>query len=86
MCENVNLLKDELKSLTDYVENLDIFWDGDANEAYKVRIYAQLYKMNETLNEFTEVCKETEGAIRAYQETEKVVGQLIAGFSGKRRL
>lgn len=77
---HLNSLGKEINSLTEYVENLDIFWDGDANNAYKIRVYSDIDKMNACIENTYELMKMCDEAVANYQETEKVVMQMIGGF------
>lgn len=81
----INEVAGNLGKLTGYVENLDIFWDGDASEAFKNRVFSDIIKMQEVLERFTGLMKLCDEALLAYQDTEKVIQQLIGGYKYERQ-
>lgn len=80
LSEQIQITMSSIEKLSGYIENLDIFWDGDANCAYKIRVYADIEMMISVLSEFIDLLKLCDSALFSYQETEKVVQQLIGGF------
>lgn len=78
--EHINLLTKELSKLAVYVENLDIFWDGDANNAYKIRVFRDINRLSESMAEVVELMELCDSALKSYQDTEKVISQMIGGF------
>lgn len=80
MSEEIQTVMKNIKTLSEYIDNLDIFWDGDASCAYKIKVYADIDAMTNILEEFTTLMKLCDTALCSYQETEKVVQQLIGGF------
>lgn len=78
--QGINEVTGNLENLTGYVENLDIFWDGDASEMFKKRVYSDIDQMKEVLERFTGLMKLCDEALLAYQDTEKVIQQLIGGY------
>lgn len=78
--DHINAFSEEIRKLTEYAENLDIFWDGDANDAYKIRLYGDIGWMMSTVSKVTELMEMCDKALTSYQETEKVIQQMIGGF------
>ena len=73
-------LSQEISGLAEYVRNLDIFWNGDANNAYRIKVFGDIARMGECIEEVIELVTLCDEAVKAYQETEKVIAQMIGGF------
>lgn len=78
--EGINMTVNKLEELSEYIKNLDIFWDGDASEAYKIRVYCDIEALMETVREFAKLMELCDEALIMYQDNEKVIKQLIGGF------
>ncbi len=63
----------EVADLAGYVENLDIFWDGEANAAYINRISADLTEIGVMMLSVRNVVKTARLALDLYISNEKAV-------------
>ena len=66
-------LADEICALSRFVQELDIFWDGDVSDGYKLRISKDLVKMGEILHNISSLTKILRPVMDVYMENEKEV-------------
>ena len=78
-------LSTEVERIAGYTENMDIFWDGDANSAYMSAVSADLVEMGAVLLRIRRTVKAADNAFAAYMENEKKVSAVIADFWKRNR-
>lgn len=66
-------LADEICAISRYVQELDIFWDGDVSDGYKLRISKDLVEMGEILHRISSLVKTMRPVLDVYMENEKEV-------------
>lgn len=80
LCDECIKIKENLDKLIDTTENLDIFWDGDASTVFIVDINEDIAVMETLLYKIETNIKIISETIKGYQETEKIVNQIIGGM------
>lgn len=80
LCDECIKIKENLDKLIDTTENLDIFWDGDASTVFIVDINEDIAVMETLLYKIETNIKIITETIKGYQETEKIVNQIIGGM------
>jgi len=73
-------LEKNISEITDATENLDIFWDGDANNAFILAINEDLAIIGAILLKIRKCIVILNTAYREYQETEKVINSIVGGI------
>lgn len=73
-------VEENVREITEVTENLDIFWDGDANGAFVMAINEDIAFIEAVI-----ICLRTNirllnMAYKEYQETEKVINKIIGGL------
>ena len=66
-------LADEICALSRFVQDLDIFWDGDVSDGYKLGISKDLVKMGEILHGVSSLVKTMRPVLDIYMKNEKEV-------------
>lgn len=69
-----------IQTIVEVMEDIDIFWDGDSNEHYKLRFQEDIAFMETVILAIRCVIKQLIEIIQSYQETEKIVEQIIGGI------
>lgn len=76
-CRQVEII---IYDLAEVAADLDIFWSGEANDAYITRVNRDLIMANTTVTEVIEIVRSLAKALEEYQENEKVVNRLAGGM------
>ncbi|MBO4266367.1 MAG: hypothetical protein J5910_04180 [Lachnospiraceae bacterium] len=66
-------LADEICAISRYVQELDIFWDGDVSDGYMIRISKDLVEMGKILHGISDLAKTMRPVLDVYMENEKEV-------------
>ena len=66
-------LSAQICRISEYVQNLDIFWDGDANDAYKLKISEDLVTMGTDARRACNTVKIMRSVLDIYMRNEKEV-------------
>jgi len=66
-----------ISNLDEYVENLDIFWDGDANSAYITRVSRDLTEAAAITIRLRSAIKCIKTAVELYAANEKEVNRIM---------
>ena len=66
-------LSDEICGISRYVQELDIFWDGDVSDGYKLAISRDLVVMGNILGSISSLTKTLRPVLDVYMENEKEV-------------
>ncbi len=66
-------LSDEICGISRYVQELDIFWDGDVSDGYKLAISRDLVVMGNILGGISSLVKTLRPVLDVYMENEKEV-------------
>lgn len=71
----------EIKRLADVTETLDIFWDGESNVEFIMNINEDIVYMEAVICNTRNMIKLLLESVEAYQDTEKVINQMIGGLT-----
>lgn len=70
-------LGNEMERIAEITQNMDIFWDGDANAAYVQKISEDLVKMGIIVMHIKETAGITRRALAVYMRSEAEVSRII---------
>lgn len=70
-----------IRSLTDAVQNLDIFWNGDANTMFITNLNEDIACIEVFLAKVRQFVRDGMDALEQYQENEKVIEQIVTGIN-----
>ena len=73
-------LEEIIRKIAEDTENLDIFWDGDANGAFVMAINDDLAFIESVLMKIRECIRGLNSVYKEYQENEKVVQRIVEGM------
>lgn len=74
------LVEEDVSRVCDITQELDIFWDGDANAQFITAINENLIFMETVIINVRTVISDLIKIIEEYQDTEKVVSQIVGGI------
>lgn len=77
-------LRQEITDIGSITKDLDIFWDGDANSAYNVKVAGDLIEMGAVVMKIRDTIRCADRIFDLYMANEKEVAGMIAAF-GKHR-
>jgi len=80
LCSEYAKIKNNIDKLMEVTEDMDIFWDGDANTVFIVHMNEDIAIMETLLYKMETNIRIIMETIRGYQETEKIVNQIIGGL------
>lgn len=75
--ELLSITIDYMGELNDVVKDLDIFWEGEANDEFITAIGEDIAKASVLLDRLRQIIRLIVTAFDEYQETEKVISQMI---------
>lgn len=73
-------VENNVREITDATENLDIFWDGDANGAFVMAINEDIAYIEAVLMKIRKYIDLLNTAYKEYQEAEKVINIIVGGM------
>lgn len=73
-------LMDEIVRISDVMENIDIFWDGEANTEFKLSLNEDFVVMQALCLHIKLSAKLIKDAVMAYVETERLIETIIGGL------
>lgn len=77
LAKHIDTVEGNIKDLNDVTKDLNIFWDGEANNEFVVAIGEDVAKTVVLLGVIRQTIKLIIMAINEYQTTEKVIKQII---------
>ena len=77
LAKHIDMVEGNIKDLNDVTKDLNIFWDGEANNEFVVAIGEDVAKTVVLLGVIRQTIKLIIMAINEYQTTEKVIKQII---------
>ena len=80
LSELVAATGEEIGKIAEYTANLDIFWDGDANSAYILRISEDLIDIDVIMMRIRETVHAAVSAFDMYQENERRISRMIGEY------
>ena len=80
ICKELN---EETGRIARIYADLDIFWDGDANTAYSVRIADDLTRMGTVMLKLRQTVKAACSVMEIYMKTEREIKRLSDDFFGR---
>lgn len=78
--EKCLMVERNISKVCDITQELDIFWDGDANAQFVTVINENLIFMESVIINIRTVISDLIRIIEEYQDTEKVVSQIVGGI------
>lgn len=73
-------LNDEVGKIAEYTGNLDIFWDGDANNAYITKTGEDLACISALMMRIRGVIKAADGVFGLYMSNEQKIRTIISEY------
>lgn len=73
-------IKKELSSMQKCAGNLDVFWDGEANAEFILKVNSGIYSANLLLEKIRRFGTFLSYALSRYQASEKEISELIGGL------
>lgn len=73
-------IEQNMKDVAEATENMDIFWNGDANATFVMGINEDIASIEALILKIRGAVKLLNEALKEYQETEKVIEQIIGGL------
>ena len=78
-------LNAEVAEIGKYTADLDIFWDGDANDAYNAKLGEDMLVMAKTVMSIRNTVRTADAVFELYMDNEKNVAGLIRACGRKNK-
>jgi len=72
-------IKEEIRRMNDIVDSLDIFWDGEANESFMLKLNAGLCNAKLLVSRINKSSYFLSYILKRYQNSERLISEMING-------
>lgn len=76
----ISELETNIRNIVDLTDKVDIFWDGDSNAIFVAGLNENIACIETMIMKLRNTIKLVDDAIEDYQETEKVIENIIGGL------